>query len=111
MVLLCYLSVKTQCLCGFEVVTVKCYIKKFFGTLIPFRGVVDDMDKERIKNHINAILQNCKEHMSDTVNDWEKAFAAFGNLLKKNNNDAWVNAEIQKAIIQLEEYLREARRD
>ena len=67
------------------------------------------MDKKLIKKHINAILQNCKEHMSDTVNDWEKAFAAFGNLLKKNNNDAWVNAEIQKAIIQLEDYLREVK--
>ena len=64
------------------------------------------MDKQHVLKQINAIYENCKEHMENTEEDWGKAFGAFRILLKKYDNDAWVNQEIQKAILNLEAYVR-----
>lgn len=60
---------------------------------------------------IQAVYLNSKQYMKNTPEDWEKVFEFFNKILKDYNNDPLVNDEIQKAIIQLEEYLREARRD
>lgn len=65
------------------------------------------MDKQRVLIEINAIYQNCKAHMKNTAGDWEKAFGAFRKLLEKYDNDVWVNKQIQKVIIILENYLKE----
>lgn len=64
------------------------------------------MDKQHVLKQINAIYENCKEHMENTEEDWDKAFGAFRKLLKKYGNDAWVNQEIQKVILKLEDHVR-----
>lgn len=58
---------------------------------------------------IQAVYLNSKQHMKNTPEDWEKVFGSFNKILKDYNNDPLVNDEIQKAIIQLEEYLREVK--
>lgn len=31
------------------------------------------MDKQRVLRDINAIYENCKEHMKDTPGDWQRS--------------------------------------
>lgn len=40
------------------------------------------MDREHVLRQINAIFENCKQHMENTEADWEKAYGAFSKLLK-----------------------------
>lgn len=65
------------------------------------------MDREHVLSQINAIYENCKQHMRNTEADWEKAFGAFSKLLKRYGNDSWVNQQIQGAILKLEDFIRE----
>lgn len=68
------------------------------------------MDREHVLRQINAIYENCKQHMENTEVDWEKAFDVFSKLLKRYGNDPWVNQQIQKAILKLEDFIREKER-
>ena len=65
------------------------------------------MDREHVLRQINAIYENCKQHMENTEADWEKSFGAFSKLLKRYDNDSWVNQQIQEAILKLEDFIRE----
>lgn len=68
------------------------------------------MDREHVLRQINAIFENCKQHMENTEADWEKAFGAFSKLLKRYDSDPWVNQQIQEAILKLEDFIREKER-
>ncbi len=60
------------------------------------------MDKERIKREIDAIYNNCKTHMKNTLEDWEKAYNALLRVCHKYNNTPWVVAEVVKTYGMLE---------
>lgn len=63
------------------------------------------MDEWRLK--VQAIYLNSRQYMKNTEEDWEKVFGAFSKLLKKYDNDSWVNQQIQEAILKLENFMRE----
>ena len=52
------------------------------------------MDKK-----VRIILGNCKEHMKNTLTDWEKALMSFQKIWTQEND-----ADIQNAILDLEYY-------
>lgn len=68
------------------------------------------MDREHVLRQINAIFENCKQHMENTEADWEKAYGCFFKAFKRYDSDPWVNQQIQKAILKLEDFIREKER-
>lgn len=65
------------------------------------------MDKQRVLKEINAIYNNCKEHMANTVSDWKKVYDAFYKLSRRYNNDPWVVDQVVGAYERLEDYWKE----
>ncbi len=64
------------------------------------------MDKQRVLRDINAIYENCKEHMKDTPGDWQKVYDALNRVCEKYGNAPYVVKNALKAYDALECYWR-----
>lgn len=62
------------------------------------------MDKERALREIDAIYRNCKEHMKNTLEDWQKVYDALRKVYEKYDSDLWVLEQVLRAYEALEEY-------
>lgn len=64
----------------------------YFVTIVTFKELI-------VNKKVETILCNCKEHMNNTISDWEKAIAAFQKIWTPR-----INEDIQNAILDLEYY-------
>lgn len=62
------------------------------------------MDKQRVLREINAIYENCKVHMKDTPEDWQKVHDALNRVCEKYGNEPYVVKNALKAYDALEQY-------
>ena len=62
------------------------------------------MDKQRILNEINAIYHNCKDHMKNIPEDWQKVYDALHRVYEKYGRDKWVLEKVLNPYCDLENY-------
>ena len=65
------------------------------------------MDKKHIINEIDAIFRNCRDHMKNIPEDWEKVYKALHKVYEKYGRDKWVLEKVLQAYEDLEVYWRE----
>lgn len=66
------------------------------------------MDKQSVLREINAIYENCKAHMKDVPQDWQKVYDALNRVCEKYGNAPYVVKSALKAYDALEHYWRSA---
>lgn len=64
------------------------------------------MDKNHILKEIDAIFKNCRDHMKNIPEDWQKVYDALNRVYEKYGRDRWVLEQVVTTYDRLEEYWR-----
>ena len=62
------------------------------------------MDKEKVRREISKIYKNCRDHMKNTPEDWQKVYDSLHKVYEKYGRDKWVLEMVLSAYDDLEVY-------
>lgn len=65
------------------------------------------MDKNHVLKEIDAIFKNCRDHMKNIPEDWQKVYDALHRVYEKYGRDKWVLEKVMNAYFDLESYWEE----
>lgn len=64
------------------------------------------MDRQKVLREIDKIYINCRDHMKNTPDDWQKVYDALHRVYEKYGRDRWVLEQVMTTYDRLEEYWR-----
>lgn len=65
------------------------------------------MDKQKVLKEIDKIYKNCRDHMKNIPEDWQKVYDALHRVYEKYGRDKWVLEKVMNAYFDLENYWEE----
>ena len=65
------------------------------------------MDKQKVLKEIDKIYKNCRDHMKNIPEDWQKVYDALHKVYEKYGRDKWVLEKVLNAYCDLENYWEE----
>jgi hypothetical protein len=62
------------------------------------------MDKQKVLKEIDRLYVNCRDHMKNIPDDWQKVYNALHRVYEKYGRDKWVLEQVMVTYDRLESY-------